>query len=220
MANKEKPKVLINRARFDETLKLRGSSIRKLGQAYNEIGRDEKSIRRYLREGFPTDILDLIGKYLDVEPAYLSGKYDKEIEKIKDPDLRDILKRQLRPNKFPYLMAQTRQQGFYDRYFESILTIHGISEQQFSALTPGQQKQLRLDMEAAITHVISKFFTEDAKGQKGLPDLEYLYAMIDNYDPDEPEQFDDAYVDMDDNDPFEDKYSLFSNEKETNGTDF
>lgn len=68
--------------------------------------------------------------------------------------------------------------------------------------------------------MISKFFTEDAKGQKGLPDLEYLYAMIDNYDPDEPEQFDDAYVDMDDNDPFEDKYSLFSNEKETNGTDF
>lgn len=208
MANKEKPKVRINRARFDEALKLRGSSIRKLGQAYNEIGRDEKSIRRYLREGFPTDILDLIGKYLDVEPAYLSGKYDQEIEKIKNPDLRGILKRQLRPNKFPYLMAQTRQQGFYDRYFESILTIHGISGRQFYALTPGQQKQLRLDMEAAITHVISKFFTEDAKGQRGLPDLGYLYALIDNYDPDEPEQFDDVYVDMDDNDPFEDKYPL------------
>ena len=45
MANKETPKVPINRDRFFEVLKARGSSIRKLGEAYNEIQRTEKTIR-------------------------------------------------------------------------------------------------------------------------------------------------------------------------------
>ena len=36
MANKETPNVPINRDWFFEVLKARGSSIRKLGEAYNE----------------------------------------------------------------------------------------------------------------------------------------------------------------------------------------
>lgn len=211
MANKKQEKVPINLERFNAVKKLRESSFRKLDQAYSDIERSAKTIQRQLHSGeISPELLDKISRYWDIDPDYLSGKYDKVIDMIDDPDLRTFLKEKLlKPEKFPYLMVQMRQQEFYDRYFESILTIHGILGQQFSSLSPEQQKQLRLDMETAITHVISRFFTEDAKGQKGLPDLEYLYALIDNYDPDEPEQFDDVYVDMDDNDPFEDKYSLF-----------
>ena len=44
MGNKSAQKVPVNKERFMEILKLRNSSIRKLGEAYEEIERTEKTI--------------------------------------------------------------------------------------------------------------------------------------------------------------------------------
>ena len=60
---------------------------------------------------------------------------------------------------------RTAERKNYLLRLECVLLKNGISEQQFSALTPEQQKQLRLNVEAAIAYVISRFFTEDARGQ-------------------------------------------------------
>ena len=85
MANKETPKVPINRDRFFEVLKARGSSIRKLGGAYNEIQRTEKTIRRCLDEGkMPPDLLERIARFLNVHPDYLAGIYDEKADRIED----------------------------------------------------------------------------------------------------------------------------------------
>ncbi len=46
MANKTSQKVPVNKQRFLKVLKLRNCSIRKLGEAYEQIERTEKTIRR------------------------------------------------------------------------------------------------------------------------------------------------------------------------------
>ena len=61
MGNKSAQKVPVNKERFMEILKLRNSSIRKLGEAYEEIERTEKTIRRCLDAGeMPPDLLNRI----------------------------------------------------------------------------------------------------------------------------------------------------------------
>ena len=74
MGNKSAQKVPVNKERFMGVLNLRNCSIRKLGEAYEEIERTEKTIRRCLDNGeMPPDLLNRIAKYLDVHPDYLSG---------------------------------------------------------------------------------------------------------------------------------------------------
>ena len=74
MGNKATLKVHINKEHFLKVLHTKKCSIRQLGEAYNEIGRTEKTIRRCLNaEEMPPDLLDKISKYLNVHPDYLSG---------------------------------------------------------------------------------------------------------------------------------------------------
>lgn len=85
MGNKATLKVHINKEHFLKVLHTKKCSIRQLGEAYNEIGRTEKTIRRCLNaEEMPPDLLDKISKYLNVHPDYLSGtcfyKIDRQFE--------------------------------------------------------------------------------------------------------------------------------------------
>lgn len=89
MANRTLQKIPVNKGRFFEVLKLRKCSIRKLGEAYEQIGRTEKTIRRCLDDGkMPPDLLDRIAKYLNIHPDYLAGVYDDKLNRIEDKDSR------------------------------------------------------------------------------------------------------------------------------------
>jgi len=207
LPNQETYKVPVDRKRFNEALKQKNSNIKMLGEVC-EIERSAKTIRRCLKEKrIAPDLLDRIGKYLDVDPAYISGEYDREADMIKNTYLREISKARLKAEKFSYIIKQQRQVDLYDKYFENILIIHDISIRQFQALPFEQQKQLQKDIEYAITHVIVKHFDHDAKGRKGLPDLDSLLVAIDNYDPNEPGLLDDIGLGPDDEDILVDKYS-------------
>lgn len=39
--------------------------------------------------GVSPELLDALGRYLNVEPDYLAGKYHRECEKVKDPFIRE-----------------------------------------------------------------------------------------------------------------------------------
>ena len=79
MGNKTIKKVPINKERFMQVLKLNNSSIRKLGNAHEEIDRTEKTIRRHLDNGeMPFDLLHNIAEHLQIHPDYLSGVRDDE----------------------------------------------------------------------------------------------------------------------------------------------
>lgn len=183
MANKETPKVPINRERFFEVLKKRGSSIRKLGEAYDQIQRTEKTIRRSLDEGkMPPDTLDRIARYLNVHPDYLSGAYDDKADRIEDQFLKELYKRTIDPDSYPYLLKSIDDID-YSRYFEDILTMNHISMEQFKKLDPVDRVLFRQQMVVAILSVIAKYFPTDSLGHSTEEDLEYYKAFVDDFDP-------------------------------------
>ena len=179
MANKKVAKVPFSRYRFTQALDYRKSSIRKLGKVA-EIERDEKTIRRCLHNGeIPPALLDRIGRYLDVHPDFLSGTYDRPIERIEDETVRMMLKTQIRVEDHPYFTKEQEELKYRD-YFKHILMMHNISVAQFRSLSSDKRTQLQLDVEQAITAVIYKYFDYDAVGKPIYPELERLGAELES----------------------------------------
>jgi hypothetical protein len=183
MANKATSKVSVNKAHFMNVLKLKNSSIRKLGEAYDEIERTEKTIRRCLDDGeMPPDLLDKIAKYLDVHPDYLAGVYNEKADAIDDAYLRQLMRSQIKPEKYPYLLKAKSDMN-YNSYFESILTMNDITMELFRTLPPEERILLRQEMVVAILSVIAKHFKQDSLGNSIEEELELCESMVGDYDP-------------------------------------
>lgn len=214
MRNKKFKKVPLDRECIMEALHLRNSSIRKLGADY-AFGWSSKSVERGIKDGeISPQLMDALGQYLDVDTDYLSGKYHRDAEKIKDESFCVILKSQLKAEKFPYILKQQRikygGKFLYDRYLEYILIIHNISIRQFDEMLFEKQKAFQLDLEDAIATVLIKHFPCNALGQDHWPDIYRLKYEIETYDPDESKIPEDFLMDEGDGtDPFEEKYSDF-----------
>ena len=184
MGNKATLKVHINKEHFLKVLHTKKYSIRQLGEAYNEIGRTEKTIRRCLNaEEMPPDLLDKISKYLNVHPDYLSGtcfyKIDRQFE---EPYWRAIFKSYITPKTHPYLLKE-KSSIDYPTYFNSILTMNDISIEQFQALSPEERILIREEIAAAIMQVIDKHFTQDVFGNSIAEKLCYYQSQVGDYDP-------------------------------------
>ncbi len=183
MGNKSARKVPVNKERFMEVLKLRNCSIRKLGDAYEEIERTEKTIRRCLDTGeMPPDLLDKIAKYLNVHPDFLSGVYDDKADRIEDAFLRAMSKSFIKPEKYPYLLKAKSDIG-YTSYFENILTMNDISMDLFHTLSPEERVLFRQEMVVAIMQVIAKHFTHDSLGNDTAETLAYCKSYVGDFDP-------------------------------------
>lgn len=183
MGNKATAKVKINRDRFMEVLKEKKCSIRKLGEAYSEVQRTEKTIRRYLHDGeMPPDLLDNIARYLNVHPDYLSGVYDEQADKIEDDILKKMFMTRIKPKRYPYLL-KARGDIDYSRYFEEILTMNNITMDQFRTLPPIDRVLFRQEMALAIFKVIAKHFPTDSLGNDTQEELRYCEAFVNDFDP-------------------------------------
>lgn len=183
MGNKSTATVPVNKKRFMEVLKLRNCSIRKLGDAYDEIERTEKTIRRYLDKGeMPPDLLDKIAKFLNVHPDYLSGVYDTKADRIENAYLHSLFQASINPEKFPYLL-KARSDINYTSYFENILTMNNITMEQFRTLPPRDRITFRQEMVFAILQVVAKHFTQDSLGNDLAAELSYCEAFVDDFDP-------------------------------------
>ncbi len=165
MANKIIQTVPVNRQHFLHVIKSKNSSIRKLGDAYGDIGRTEKTIRRYLKKGImPPDLIDSIAKYLDVHPDYLTGIQLKER---------------------PYLMRAKREVD-YSKYLEDTLLINDITMKQFLALEPFKREQMKREIAISTLKVLAKYFEKDALGNNMDDELDYWQAMLEDFDPFSP----------------------------------
>ncbi|MFR3894789.1 MAG: hypothetical protein ACLTYJ_06695 [Merdibacter sp.] len=183
MGNKPAQKVPVNKKRFMEVLRLRNSSIRKLGEAYEEIERTEKTIRRCLDNGeMPPDLLNRIAKHLNVHPNYLSGVYDDKADRIEDDFLRTMYRSFIKPEKYPYLL-KAKSDIEYTNYFENILTINDISMELFHTLPPEERILFRQEMAVAIMQVIAKHFTHDSFGNSTSETLAYYESYVGDRDP-------------------------------------
>lgn len=183
MTNKSVQKVPVNKRYFLKVLKLCNCSIRKLGEAYEQIERTEKTIRRYLDSGeMPSDLLDRIAKYLNVDPDYLSGVYDDKADRIKDKHLRAHSKSFIKPQKYPYLL-KAKSKIDYVSYFENLLIMNDVSMKQFNTLPPEERVLFRQEMVIAILGVIAKHFTTDSLGNNLQDELDYCKSFVGDYDP-------------------------------------
>ena len=183
MGNKPAKKIKVNKERFMEVLKLRNCSIRKLGEAYEQIERTEKTIRRCLENGeMPPDLLNKIAKYLDVHPDYLSGVYDNKADKIENAYLRALSRSFIRPDKYPYLL-KAKSDLNYTTYFENILTMNDITMELFNTLSPIDRVMFRQELVVAILKVIAKYFTHDSLGNNLADELAYYEAFEQDFDP-------------------------------------
>lgn len=201
MANKKMKKVPLDKDCLIETLNLRNTSVRKLGKDYN-FGWSSKSIERGLKDGEVTvELLDALGRNLDIEPDYLSGKYHHICRKIADNDdtLYSVLTKGLCAKNFPYLKKQQSEnydgESLYSKYLEYILILHDISKKQFYAMTFEQQKEFQLSLEDAIIPILFKYFSRNAMGEELYPEIYRLRINIENYDRDEPEPPNDFFLD-------------------------
>lgn len=183
MGNKKTSKVPVNKELFLEVLKLRNCSIRKLGEAYEEIQRTEKTIRRCLDEGeMPSDLLDNIAKYLDVHPDYLSGVYNQKADKIEDEYLRHLYRKSINPDKYPYLL-KAKSDIDYTNYFENILTMNNITMEQYRTLPAEERVLFRQELVVAILQVFSRHFSHDSLGNDLSAELEYCESFVGDFDP-------------------------------------
>ncbi len=212
MANKKIKKVPLHNECLMEALQLRNKSIRSLGEDY-DFGWSSKSIERGLKDGeVSPQLLDALGKHLDVDTNYLSGMYHRYAEKIKTESVVKSIKKGLKADKFPYIRKQqrTKYDGkfLYDRYLEYILIIHDVSMRQFDEMQFEKQKSFQLDLENEIASVLIKHFQHNALGQDVYPTVYKLKNEIENYNPDEPELLEDAITtESEGTDLLEDKYS-------------
>lgn len=183
MGNKKTSKVPVNKELFMEVLKLRNCSIRKLGEAYEEIQRTEKTIRRCLDEGeMPSDLLDNIAKYLDVHPDYLSGVYNQKADKNEDEYLRHLYRKSINPDKYPYLL-KAKSDIDYTNYFDNILTMNNITMEQYRTLPAEERVLFRQELVVAILQVISRHFSHDSLGNDLSAELEYCESFVGDFDP-------------------------------------
>lgn len=185
MAYKKSKKASFDKACVMEALHLRGSSIRKLNDAYG-FGWSSKSVERGLRDGeVSPELLDALGRYLNVEPDYLSGKYHRECEKVKNPIVRDVWLNSLKAEKYPYILKQqkTMIEGrfLYDKYMEYLLVIHDISMEQFNNMKEETRSDFQIALEDAIAPLLIKYFPQNAFGNDSWPDVYRLQSEIEDY---------------------------------------
>lgn len=165
MANKKSEKVQISRDCFLRIIREKGYTVESLG-AEPEIHRGGKTIQRCLATGeMQPDLLDRIGRFLNVNPTYLSGEYDRRFEEIKDslksPELTHYL--WTKTDRFPYSKHQVENID-YAEYLLNTLLINDISKEQFLALDPKRRKSLQFDIGMALHGVIKQYFDVDSRG--------------------------------------------------------
>ena len=136
MSYKKSKKASFDKNCVMEALHLRGSSIRKLDNAYG-FGWSSKSVERGLRDGeVSPDLLDALGRYLNVEPDYLAGKYHRECEKVKDPFIREIWIRSLKAEKYPYILKLLASGGNDHSESGRINQFQPLKNSQYTSATP------------------------------------------------------------------------------------
>ena len=158
MANQKMKTKPLNKERFKEARKLRGMSLAVLA-SHSSINRTEKTLLRWIsQKEMPVDLLDTIGKVLNVDPEYISGTYDRRAEELEsDPTALKELKSQLHASDFPYLYKQKRDLEPL-QYVRELMIENDIEPEQLDQLSLREQIQVFIELERATSAVLEKHF--------------------------------------------------------------
>ncbi len=123
------------------------------------LAASERTIRRAKKEGLINpDILDRLGKRLNVDPLFLSGKYDITAHEYanNEQEAQNIMS-QFHVENFPYLLQEKRQLRPL-QYIMDLLVENNIPESDFYNLSREDQVLLFLELERATSKILWKYF--------------------------------------------------------------
>ena len=162
MAKRGRPtidKVPLSIKRLQEALDYAGVSLRSL-DTDPVVAASEKTIRRAKKEGcISPDILDRLGRRLNVDPLFLQGKMDDAARKMSvDENAAEKLMKQFVVSDFPYLNQEKRALD-YKQFIDELLIENDIPPEQLQKLSREQQILFYLELNKAISKVMYKYFT-------------------------------------------------------------
>lgn len=152
-------KVPFSVKRFQEALDYNGISLRKLNTD-PVLNASERTIRRAKQTGMINpDILDRLGKRLNVDPSFISGTYDIYARVFaKNDEEATELASQLKVEDHPYLLQEQRKL-MPMQYVNELLIQHDILAEDLNQLSKDERRQFYFDLELAIGRVLNKYFT-------------------------------------------------------------
>lgn len=158
MANQKVKTVPLSKDRFREARKLCKMSLAVLSEKPG-INRTEKTLRRWIRRGeIPPDLLDAIGKELNVDPKFISGELDRIAEEMEEDSAKlSALKAQFHASDFPYVYKQKRELKPL-QYVIDLLIDNDIAPEELEKLSRTELVQLYLELEKATRAIIFKYF--------------------------------------------------------------
>ena len=194
MANKTTKKNPLNKDCLLEALAINKTSIRKLDLDHDFVW-SASTINRAIRNGASETLLDDLGRHLDVDPDYLSGKYHNQIKKIADRQTRKVLLSSIDIKKYPYIKKLQRSKidgnFIYGKMLEYLLISHNISMSQLDSMSVVDKAAFQIELESAIADILIKHFNKDCIGNKLYPEIYNILGSIESYYSDEPEESDD-----------------------------
>lgn len=169
---------------FLHILKLKNSSIRKLGEA-QDIDCSEKTIRRELNNGgLREQYVDQIAKHLNVDSKLLTGELVKNAFTTTDKTWRRIYLQPLgHIEDFPYFRAEQerlRRENISET-LKRILSLFEISYAQFEAKSFEEQYEFQHDLFTAILPVIFKHYEMDGYGNTDGLSMQRIIYELESY---------------------------------------
>lgn len=154
----EMEKVNLSPKRLQEALDYQNISLRQLN-TNPTLNASERTIRRAKQTGkINPDILDRLGKCLDVDPLFLGGEYDKSAERwASSPEEAVELKASITVDKYPYVLCEKRNQKAM-QYIEDLLIENGIPVSEMYAMSKETLIHFYLDMEKSVRKILWKYF--------------------------------------------------------------
>ncbi len=158
MDKHEEKKVPLSKERFKEARKLRKMSLATIA-SHPDINRTEKTMLRWIKQQeIPKDMLDSIGRLLDVDPKFISGELDRIAERIEsDPIELSKLKSQLHAYDYPYVYKQKRDLKPM-QYVIDLLIDNDIAPDELDKLSREDLIRLYLELEKATRAILLKYF--------------------------------------------------------------
>lgn len=169
----------VNKKIFLKILKLRGLSIRKLGEVEQSlISASEKTIRRQLNEGRMRPLyIKEIAKYLNVDSRILTGEL---FYKINDDYICEMLIKRL--DEYPYFREEREAYIREDigKMIAIVLSIFNRAYSQFEKKDKMKQFIFQEEFFSAIWPVVKKHFELDGFGNKKNLEEEWVFYALEN----------------------------------------
>lgn len=174
----------INKDVFKKILKIKKSTIPKLGEELS-IECSEKTIRRSLGKGeMRKQYLHQIAKFLDVDYDLLTGDMVAMAFQTKDPVIKKVCLSPLtHVEDYPYISedeSRMRREKI-DETLKRILLLYNISYVQFQNMESEKQYNFQHDLFEAILPVIYRYYDMDSNGDTSMISCYGILVELENY---------------------------------------